>query len=113
MVTEDTKKGRTIAGLLYSLFSSTGIFGRMDMPEDEPPAGVERGSLEHILFLTFTVSIDYQKDAAALWRDSRGAFETSETRYLFNPRSLHETRPAEIIRDMKRTRLSKKQQKDA
>jgi hypothetical protein len=36
------------------------------MPEDVQPAGVERGSLEHILFITLMVAIDYQREAGVL-----------------------------------------------
>ena len=90
MLATDIDRGMAIANLLHEAFRTTGIHGRNDMPEDPRPVGVERGSLEYILFLTLTVSIDYQRDANALWRIARRSFEDAETRYLFNPRRLND-----------------------
>ena len=35
------------------------------------PEGVEGGSLEHVLFITLTVSLDYMRDAPTLWESAR------------------------------------------
>lgn len=72
-----------------------------------------KGSLEHILFITLTVSIDYQRDASVLWYSSRKTFEDPKTRYLFNQKSLHKTPPRKIIIDMQKYKLSKKPKQDA
>lgn len=112
-ITTDSEKGRIAAAILYNSFSTTGILGRTEMPEDLIPRGVERGSLAHILFLTLTVSIDYQRDAIALWRSSRQTFEDTATRYLFDPKSLHDASPRQIVADMQIHKLSKKPKKDA
>jgi hypothetical protein len=109
----DSKRGKKVAKLLYTAFSTNGIHGRNDMPEDIMPRGVERGSLEHILFITLTVSIDYQRDAPTLWESSRKTFDDPETRYLFNPKLLHETLFDKIATDMQKYRLSMRPQKDA
>ena len=84
-IVSDNKKGKKVAELLYNSFSTTGIHGRTDMPEDITPNGVVRGSTDHLLFITLTVSIDYQRDAPALWASSRRSFEDPETKYLLNP----------------------------
>lgn len=112
-VTLDPGRGKEAAQLLYTAFSTTGIHGRMDMPEDQPPQGVAAGSLEHILFITLTVSIDYQRDADALWASSRRTYADPETRYLFHPQSLHEVPFSKVIQDMQKYGLSKKQRNDA
>jgi len=83
------------------------------MPEDIMPKGVVRGTLERFMFITLTVSIDYQRDAPALWKASRKTFEDPETRYLFDPKALYGTPPRKIIEDMQKYGLSKKTQKDA
>ncbi len=49
--------------LLFNAFSEGGIHGRNDMPEDILPKGMAQGSLDHLFFVTLTVSIDYQRDA--------------------------------------------------
>ncbi len=109
----DIEKGKQIAPLLNEAFQKTGIHGRMDMPEDKPPAGVEISSLEHILFLTLTVAIDYQRDANTLWESARRTYEDPVTRYLFNPKALHEAPVMQVVNDMRKYGLSKKPQKDA
>ncbi len=108
----DSTRGRKAARLLFDAFSSTGIHGSKEMPEDVLPDLIY-GSLEHILFITLTVSIDYQRDAAALWESGRQTYNDPTTHYLFNPRALHETPLPTIIRDMQKYRLSRKPQKDA
>lgn len=108
----DVHRGKHLARLLYHSFATTGIHGKTEMPEDILPAGIMDGSLEHLLFITLTVSIDYQRDASALWAISRQTFEDPETRYLFNPASLHSTRPGQIKQDMQKYGLSKKMNGD-
>jgi hypothetical protein len=71
----DADRGKQLAHLLYDCFSTTGVLGNTEMPEDILPAGMEKGSLEHLLFITLTVSIDYQRDANAMWAVSRKTFE--------------------------------------
>ena len=112
MLSMDVERGKALARLLHDAFRTTGIHGRKDMPEDLPPTGVERGSLEHILFITLTVSIDYQRDANALWNIARQSREDPETRYLFDPRCLHETPWQHVRADMQKQGLSKKPGKD-
>jgi hypothetical protein len=109
----DNERGKKVAELLYNSFSTTGIHGRTDMPEDITPNSVVRGSLNHIFFITLTVSIDYQRDASSLWASSRKSFDDPETRYLFDPKLLHETPFRKIVEDMQKYKLSKKPQKDA
>lgn len=109
----DSTRGRNAACLLYKAFATTGIHGRKDMPEDILPPNISLGTLEHILFITLTTSIDYQRDADALWQSSRQTFSDPSTRYLFDPRSVQETPLSNIIRDMQKYHLSRKPEKDA
>lgn len=108
----DVEKARKVAPILYHAFLTEGIHGRKDMPEDRPPEGVTTGSLEHLLFLTLTVSIDYQRDAHVLWDSARRTYEDPETRYLFDPAALQNIPFSKMIRDMQRHGLSKKIQND-
>lgn len=112
-IEKDIEKGSKLAELLYTSFSTRGIHGQTDMPEDIISKGIEKGTLEHILFITLSVSLDYQRDAPALWASSRRTFEDSATRYLFDPKSLHESSLEKIVKDMQKYKLSKKPQKDA
>ena len=49
----------------------TGIFANSSLPETLLPKGVEKGSYEQIMFITMCSSIDYQRDADALWDAGR------------------------------------------
>jgi hypothetical protein len=109
----DSERGHKAGRRLFQAFRTSGILGRKEMPEDILPIGMQRGSLDHILFITLTVSIDYQRDADALWKASRMTYENKNSRYLFDPRSLHEHLPRTIISDMQKYHLSKKATKDA
>ncbi|MCX5855933.1 MAG: hypothetical protein NTZ24_15425, partial [Deltaproteobacteria bacterium] len=112
-LTIDEARGQRVAPLLFKKFQTSGIHGRNDMPEDIIPKGMTRGSPEHILFLTLTVSIDYQRDAPALWESARRTYEDGETRYLFSPKEIQLTALTKNILDMQRYGLSKKHAKDA
>jgi hypothetical protein len=110
---KDVPRGKELAKLLYDSFSHGGIHGNTVMPEDILPPGVKRGSLEHLLFITLTVAIDYQRDATALWEAARKSYSDGETSYLFKPQAVHETNSKKIIEDMKKHSLSQKPKKDA
>lgn len=105
-------RGRALTRLLFDSFRHQGIHGRKDMPEDELPLGVQRGSLEHILFITLTVAIDYQRDANALWASARKTFADTETKYLFDPALVHAAGRARVRADLAKHSLSKKPKKD-
>lgn len=109
----DSERGKRVAELLYNSFFTRGIHGRTDMPGDITPNGVVKGSLEHILFITLTVSINYKRDTPSLWDSSVKTFNDPETRYLFDPELLHETPIEKIVEDMQRYNLSQKPEKDA
>jgi len=93
---------------LYRSFCNSNV----QMPEDLVPEGVKRGSLDHIMFITLTVSIDYQRDADQLWTASRATFEDPSTCYLYRPSSLYNVPAATVAADMQEHGLSKKTRKD-
>lgn len=109
----NSEKGRKLAEILHNSFSTVGIFGRTEMPEDVIPKGIQRGSQDHLLFITFSVSIDYTREAPQLWESAKNTYEDPETRYLFNPESVYETSFNKIRLDMQKHKLSKKYNKDA
>ena len=112
-LTIDADRGRKVGKLLYAAFTSTGVMGHREMPEDLLPDGMVKGSLEHILFITLTVSIDYQRDADALWGNSRKSYNDPDVRYLFDPNALHVKPRQLIIQDMQKYELSRRPDKDA
>jgi hypothetical protein len=109
----DKEKGKSLAEILYNTFNDKGIHGQTVMPEDIEPAKVVRGSLEHLMFITLTVSIDYMRDANALWENSRKTYEDPSTRYLFNPKLIKEANIEEIKKDMAKYGLAQRINQDA
>lgn len=110
----DSDRAREIGLILHKCFTTpgVGIFGSTQMPEDLLPQGMAEGSREHVLFITLTVAIDYQRDAHQLWEASRNAFGDLTTRYLFFPEQLH-TKPHAIIgRDLARHQVTRKPHRD-
>lgn len=112
-ITLDHIRGNKVARHLYHCFLTTGIHGRSEMPEDELPKGMEKGSLEHIFFITLTTSIDYMRDANVLWKNSRKTYEDPETRYLFDPKMLSDESFEKILVDMQKHQLSLRPTQDA
>lgn len=112
MIEIDEVKGKEAARLLYDTFSFKGIFARKDMPEDLIPEGISIGSKEHVLFITMTVSIDYRRDATAMWKSAKATYEDEMTRYLFNPRAVSQAPDEVVEKDMRKHGLSAKPKKD-
>ncbi|MGE9810297.1 hypothetical protein ACLIKE_03020 [Ferroplasma acidiphilum] len=111
-------RGRKLADMLIPALADGGILGHKEMPEDALPEGVEKGSLEHIRFITMVVALDYMRDANALWRHARDTYADPGTRYLFNPSEfsedmLHGARYAKVRADMEKYSLSQKSDRDA
>jgi hypothetical protein len=116
----DIDKGKRIANTLFDKFNSDeGIFGQNIMPEDMLwggdllDIGHERGSYEHLMFITMVVSIDYQRDADKLWEAGRESMDDKETKWLFSPIDVKGKPINDIMRAMKKHRLSQKHSKDA
>lgn len=121
-LTINPKQGKEIALTLFEKFNSDdGVFGHNIMPEDFVPRWgselqdikIDRGSYEHLLFITMVVSIDYLRDADQLWKAGRKTFENEETRWLFYPKELIKKTLVDVVNAMKRYKLSKKPNKDS
>ena len=103
----DPGRGIQLADLHYHKFLNEGIHGRTEMPEDKPPEGVALVSFEHLCFISFTVAIDYMRDAPTLLNNSRLTFSDPETNYLFFPKKLKQTSFEKVVKDMQKHDLLK------
>jgi hypothetical protein len=112
---KDIEKCSKVARILYDSFnrSPQGLFGQAVMPEEVLPKDIERGSNEHLMFITLTVSIDYQRDAPALWESSRRTLQDPSTRWIFSPDEVVKRSDKDLIEAMSKYNLSKKDYKDA
>ncbi|HDQ71349.1 MAG TPA: hypothetical protein ENN19_04535 [Chloroflexi bacterium] len=109
----DPERAQQVGRRLLDAFRDQGIFGKTSMPAHVLPQAVERGSREHLHFVTLTTAINYMRDSDALWEASRRTYADPKTRYLYTPRQVAQTDAEKLIADMKRYRLAKKSTKDA
>jgi len=93
--------------------SRDGLLAGAELPESKPPGDVTRGSYEHIMFLTLTVAIDYQRSAAKLWDSARITWEDAQTRWVFFPEEVANRDLDQLVAALAKHKLSKKQKKDA
>ncbi|MGV8150091.1 MAG: hypothetical protein ACLKAN_13925, partial [Alkaliphilus sp.] len=112
---KDINKCIAVAKILYKRFneSDVGIFGQTDMPEEVLPESINKGSSEHLMFITLTVSIDYQRDAPELWKASRLTINDKDTRWIYVPKEVLKKSENELIDAMQKYKLSRKPIKDA
>ncbi len=89
-----------------------GLLSGAELPESETPKGVVRGSYEHILFLTLSVSIDYQRSAQQLWDAARETREDMATRWVFLPSEVGKRSEIELRKALGKHKLSKKPIRD-
>lgn len=113
VLTADPSRGKEVARVLTECFQTVGIFGGKNMPETTLPPNVVKGSLEHILFLTLTVSIDYMRDAESLWKSARESYSDDRTSYLFSPSKIASSPISKVEDDLQTHALSKKRVRDA
>lgn len=111
-VSIDIDRTRLVAEKIFQTFHDKGIWGQKVMPEDLIPKNVEVGSIEHLLFITLTVSIDYMREANSLWRISKKTIEDDKTKYLFEPKLLYQAKSTDISEDMMKYSLAKRPKKD-
>lgn len=78
----DDSKALKIAGRLFDdFYGKKGFFKDKPMPEYVLPRNLREGTKQHVLYLTYVVSIDYMVDAEKLWKKSRGAYELHPERF--------------------------------
>jgi hypothetical protein len=90
-----------------------GFMSGADMPESAPPEGMTRGSYEHVLWLTLTVSIDYQRNATSLWNAAKLTWNDHSTRWVFYPHTFKDKKLENLVIALSRYRLSQKPNNDA
>lgn len=95
----DMGKIRKIAFTIFKDYSNKkGVFKEFQFPPEYLlPNGMKKGSEEHLLFLTLTVSLDYMRDAEKLWKQSRDAWLDPKKRWIFNPEELIQNGLKELI----------------
>jgi len=93
-----------------------GIFATLsktELQDSAPPADMTRGSYEHIMWLTLTVSIDYTRLASALWNAAKLTWTDQSTRWVFSPKEISSKSAEELVIALKKYKLSRKPINDA
>ncbi|MDD1730308.1 MAG: hypothetical protein LUQ50_14730, partial [Methanospirillum sp.] len=109
----DVTRARDAAVRLMQVKKTSELLLHPDPPDYSPPDGLIPGSLEHIIFITLTLSIDHQGDTPALWESSRAAYKDDKTRYLFSPDALYHESPDQVALDLKNTGICTRKKRDA
>ncbi|MCK4667929.1 hypothetical protein KAU33_14330 [Candidatus Dependentiae bacterium] len=100
-INKDIHRGILLIQKLSNVFQTEDFFGVTQMPEDILPYGVERGSSEHLLYITLVSSIAYLRWEESLWSAARETFEDDEKKYLFDPKKVLEEPFSKIEFDLK------------
>ncbi len=109
----DRQRGERAAVILYNGFRNEGVHGQTNMTEDILPDGVGAGSLEHIVYITLTMAVNYQRDIRSLWAAARRTFGDEATRYLFCPAEIQKVPANRVAADLQKYGLAKYADKDA
>lgn len=102
-----------ITRALPDIISKSESFTYEEQKFYSPPQGVTPGSLEHVIFITLTLSIDNGSDSHKLWESARQAYEAEQTRYLFSPDSLFSEELDQVRYDLKNYNMGGTKNKNA
>lgn len=89
-----------ITRALPEAIKNSGFLAFHDTKMYTPPQGVPPGSLEHIIFITLTLSADNGCNSSVFWDSSRKAYEAEQTRYLFSPEAVFGEEVGQIRYDL-------------
>lgn len=86
MIIKKLDKASKISDILLEAYKEKGIFGHVlgEIPELLCPKEIEKGSNEHLIYITLLVSLDYIRDANTLWNSGLKAFNNTNLRWIFN-----------------------------
>jgi len=112
---EDLIKAIEVWKKLTFTYENDGIFGfkKGDMPELLKPDELERGSIQHVHYITLLVAIDYMREANQLWQAGINTFKDHETKWVFNVTSPNIEDIGLLVKALDKHKISKKYNKDA
>lgn len=115
MLQDNIEKAVEVGKSLISAYNGGGIFGHAtgDMPELVSPKGMERGSIQHVNYITLLVALDYMREAVQLWKAGIKTFEDDDTRWVFDVNSPKIDDLDLLIETLRKYKVSKKYKKDA
>ncbi len=107
-------QARQVGPVLYAAHRDRrgGIFGDDQLPYHSLPQEMERGSREHLHFITLTTALRTHRHPEALWLAARKTYDDAGTRYLFTPHAVAEFRVEKLREDMAAYGLAKRPDND-
>jgi len=66
------------------------LFTNAELPESKIHHTIIKGSDEHLLWITMTVTINYQRNAKQLWQAGQDTWNDDQTRWVYYPSSVIE-----------------------
>ncbi len=111
----DYNRAVEIGETVYSSYhSQEGLVGWKGLQGEVLPAGLEKGTDVHLLFLTMTLlTLDCRRDSWEQWMASKKTFEDPETNYIFNPRQLMDKNIKVVSKHLEKHDFSRRSLRDA
>lgn len=115
MLQDNLDRAINVGRTLISAYKNNGIFGHKteDMPELLKPINMEKGSVQHVNYITLLVALDYMRPANQLWQAGVETFEDEDTRWVFDVTSPKIEDNNLLTDALKKHKTSKKPEKDA
>ncbi len=103
---------REVAQVLLREYEERGIFGRRNLPEDIISEQLPKDTEQALRFITFTVSLDYMRNASELWENGLKTLKDEEVNWIFSPSEVARRDIEDLKRSMLKHGLAKKQNRD-
>jgi hypothetical protein len=107
------ERAKEVGKRLYERYRSEGIFGKKELPDDAASKVAPQLSKEELLlFVTFTTSLDYMRDATQLWDSAVQTLNDEEVRWVFSPKEVVERGVDSLQKALLKHGLAKKKNRD-
>lgn len=111
---ENIPRAIEVAKVLIPIYKK-GIFGHKseDMPELLKPKDLEKGSVEHVNYMSLLVALDYMREAKQLWQAGINTYNDNEVKWVFDINNKDIEDMHKLILALQKHKVSKKPEKDA
>ncbi len=94
----DIEKSRDIAKSIFEEFKNKGgVFSKVHFPEEiTMPKGMERGSEEHLRYMTLTVVLSVMREAEKLHKMTYNIYMNPQTKWVLDPENVINHREEEL-----------------
>jgi len=107
------ERAREVAFVLRRELKRGGIFGERELPDDVAKSVLKDLDEEtFLLFVTFTTSLDYMRNAKALWESSLKTLKDDEVNWVFSPKEVESRGREELKNALLKHKLALKKEKD-